>query len=108
MNLMDRRVAERVETNLQARWEGVLTRREGTIVDLSATGCFVLTSDEVKPGELIRIEIQLSEQSWVYFWGEVVYKIPEIGFGLRLTGSSTADEDKLADYIRHKRANQLA
>ncbi len=108
MSMMDRRVAERVEANLSARWEGVLTRREGTIVDLSATGCFVLTSDEVRPGELIRIEIQLAEQGWVYFWGEVVYKIPEIGFGLRLTSSSNADEEKLADYIRNRRSGQFA
>ncbi len=101
--MSDRRRAERVETNLEAHWEGVLTRRAGTIVDLSASGCFILTSDQVKPNELIRLEILMPEGT-VCLWGEVVYKIPEIGFGVRFTGADEAEESLVKEYVLAKRA----
>ena len=99
--MSDRRRSDRVETNLEAHWEGVLTRLAGTIVDLSASGCFILTADQVKPNELIRLEIEMPETS-VCLWGEVVYKIPEIGFGVRFTGADAAEEDAIKEYIRSK------
>ncbi len=102
----DRRRTERVETNLEAHWEGVLTRRAGTIVDLSATGCFILTSDQVKPNELIRLEILMPEGN-VCLWGEVVYKIPEIGFGVRFTGADESEESVLKEYVLAKRAGLM-
>ncbi|HVF49054.1 MAG TPA: PilZ domain-containing protein [Pyrinomonadaceae bacterium] len=105
---MERRRAGRVETNLNARWEGILASRTGNIVDLSWNGCFVLTADEVILGELIRIEIEFPEKGRIYLWGEVVYKNPEIGFGLRFTGSGEAEESVLRDYVQAKRAHQAA
>lgn len=96
---MDRRGAERVRADLAAHWEGVLARRAGTVVDLSLTGCFVLTADEVRPGELIRLEIDLPEGGAINLWGEVVYKIPEMGFGVRFNASDTAEEAALGNFI---------
>ncbi|HYP54494.1 MAG TPA: PilZ domain-containing protein [Pyrinomonadaceae bacterium] len=101
--MTDRRRAERVETSLEAHWEGVLTRLAGTIVDLSATGCFILTADQVRPNELIRLEISMPETT-VCLWGEVVYKIPEIGFGVRFTGADAAEEAVIKDYVLAKRS----
>ncbi len=57
--MSERRIAERFRVKFKARWEGVLSQREGLIADISSTGCFLLTRDEVKPKELVRIEIQL-------------------------------------------------
>jgi hypothetical protein len=105
---MERRRAGRVETNLNARWEGVLMSRTGSVVDLSLTGCFILTSDDVVLGELIRMEVDVPEHGSMYLWGEVVYKNPEIGFGLRFTGSGQAEETALREYIEAKRVNQAA
>jgi hypothetical protein len=76
---------------------------EGHIVDLSSTGCFVLTSDRVKPKELIRIEIQLPTEGWMYLWGEVVYRIEEMGFALSFTGVSDMEQamlNLLIDFVR--------
>lgn len=91
----DRRDAERFQVKLNARWEGVHAQRKGTVVDISSTGCFLLTSDEVSPKELIRIEIQLPTERWIYLWAEVVYQISEMGFALRFTGSTETEQTML-------------
>lgn len=104
--LEDRRKAERIRTKLNARWEGILNRHDGTIVDISAIGCFMLTKDQVTAGELVRIEIQLPTGRWIYLWAEVVYCMPEIGFALQFTGSTRTEETMLAlliDYVSEKR-----
>jgi hypothetical protein len=107
----ERRQAERVYVQLNARWEGVVAQCEGHIVDLSATGCFVLTSDRVKPKELIRVEIQLPTEGWMYLWGEVVYQIEEMGFALRFTGMSEMEEamlNLLLNFMREETSNGTA
>lgn len=101
--MSERRIAERVRVHLNAHWEGVLARREGVISDISSTGCFILTSDEVERGELVRLEIETPTEGWIYLWGEVVYLIEEMGFALRFTGASESEQTMLAlliDYYR--------
>jgi len=107
----ERRQADRVYVQLNARWEGVLAQCEGHVVDLSATGCFVLTSDRVKPKELIRVEIQLPTEGWLFLWGEVVYRIEEMGFALRFTGVSDMEQamlDLLLEFMREETGNPAA
>ena len=99
----EKRTAERVELNLDARWEGVLAQCAGTVVDLSTSGCFILTSDLVMAEELIRLDVDLPTGGAIHLWGEVVYKISEMGFGIRFAGLSTADRamiELLIDYAR--------
>jgi hypothetical protein len=97
----EKRQAPRIRVNINARWEGVLTRHFGTVTDISRTGCFILTVDAVSIKELLRVEIQMLNGKWIYFWGEVVYRAPEIGFGLRFTGTNDAEQkmiDSLVEY----------
>ena len=107
-NVVDeRRRAERVHTDLDARWEGVLAASRGSVVDLSCSGCFVLTNDDVQPRELIRLEIKMPTGRDIYLWGEVVYQIAEMGFALRFTGSDETEHRMLAaclDYLRESKA----
>ena len=101
----ERRAHARVKTRIEARWEGVATSREGTVVDLSADGCFILTADEVQPKELIRLEIPIPHGRRICLWGEVVYQASEIGFALRFTGADEAEKEmieELVDYARSK------
>ncbi len=101
--MSERRISERVRVNLNAQWEGVLARRAGTVSDISATGCFILTSDEAEQGELVRLEIETPTEGWIYLWGEVVYLIQEMGFALRFTGAGESEQamlDLLIDYYR--------
>jgi hypothetical protein len=95
----ERRQHERVEANLDALWEGVLIRHTGTVVDISATGCFILTQDDVKPKELVRLEVVLPDGRRIYLWGEVVYQIPEMGFAVQYTGTDESEHELLEEFL---------
>ena len=95
----DRRSAPRVRVKLPARWEGVLSRENATVTDLSRNGCFVLTGGNVEMKELVSLEIQLTDDQKVRFWAEVVNQAAEIGFALKFNSSSPEDEAALATYL---------
>lgn len=95
----ERRSAPRARVKLQARWEGVLSRENATITDLSRNGCFVLTGGKVEVKELVWLEINLTDQQKVNFWAEVVDSASEIGFALKFNSSSPEDETTLANYL---------
>jgi hypothetical protein len=99
----DRRKSDRFHTRLAASWEGILTRRAGVVVDISATGCFILTRDDVQLKELIRIEIESPTGRNICLWGEVVYRAPEMGFALRFTSTDPMGQQMLGlllEYLR--------
>ena len=109
--MTERRGAERVQVSIDAKWEGVVAQCGGTIVDLSTTGCFILTSDLAAQEELIRLEVELPTGGVIYLWGEVVYKLSEMGFALRFTGMADAERemlDLLLDYVRFNEATSAA
>jgi len=95
----DRRSAPRARVKLAARWAGVLSRENGTVTDLSRSGCFVLTGGKVEEKELVRVEIQLTDKQTVNFWAEVVNQTAEIGFALKFNSSSPEDEAALAAFL---------
>ena len=95
----DRRSAPRARVKLRARWEGVLSRENATITDLSRSGCFLLTGGKVEVKELVWIEIQLTDRQTVNFWAEVVNISAEIGFALKFNSSSPEDEAALAEFL---------
>jgi hypothetical protein len=96
--MQERREAERLRVDLNARWEALRTQGRGSVCDLSSSGCFVLTSAEVKPGQLIRLEITFPQEV-VSFWGQVVYAIAEMGFALRFAFGDDTDQRKLTGLI---------
>src|SRR2546425_777405 len=96
--MQERRAAERLRIDLNARWEALRIEGRGAVCDLSSLGCFVLTSAEVKPGQLIRLEISFPHEA-ASLWGQVVYAIAEIGFALRFAFGDEADRDLLNKLI---------
>lgn len=99
----ERRTAERVRTNLPARWKGAFTGRTGTVVDISMSGCFVLSEDAVRSEELIRLEFELPTGRGIQVWGRVVYRFPEVGFALLFTGLDATERkmiEALVDFAR--------
>ncbi|HEX8098019.1 MAG TPA: PilZ domain-containing protein, partial [Pyrinomonadaceae bacterium] len=78
----ERRKAERVQAHHPVHWEDLFARHEGTISDISTTGCFILTGDSVKHGELIFVEISLPQMLSMNIQGEVVNQARDIGFGM--------------------------
>jgi hypothetical protein len=97
----DRRSAPRARVKLSARWEGVLSRENATVTDLSRSGCFVLTGGKVEVKELVWVEIQLTDNQSVNFWAEVVDQASEIGFALKFISSSPEDENALAKFLEN-------
>ena len=95
----ERRSAPRARVKLPARWEGVLSRENATVTDLSRSGCFVLSGGKVDVKELVWLEIQLTDQQVLNFWAEVVDQASEIGFALKFNSSSPEDEATLAKYL---------
>ena len=96
--MQDRRATERLRIDLNVRWEALGSEGRGTVCDLSSSGCFVLTSAEVKPGQLIRIGINFPQES-ASLWAQVVYEIAEMGFALRFAFATEADKDMLNKLI---------
>ena len=96
----ERRSAPRARVKLTARWEGVLSRENATVTDISRSGCFVLSGGKVEVKELVWLEIQLSQTQTVNFWAEVVDQASEIGFALKFNSSSPEDEDMLSQYLQ--------
>ena len=95
----DTRQATRIRVNLTAYWEGVLERRLATITSLSLNGCFLLSGGEVKPKELVRIEIEMPDGEPVYCWGEVVDHAYDIGFAVRFNALDEAEQERLSNFI---------
>lgn len=96
--MQERRQAERIRLNLPARWQSLLTQDRGTVCDLSASGCFLLTAGEVKAAELVRLEIDFGSHL-VFAWGKVVYRLTEMGFALRFIFSEENERRALTKLI---------
>ena len=96
----ERRLDARVRVNLPARWESFLTQQEGTIVDLSRAGCFVLSGGQLEPNELIRLEITLPNGDRVYPWAEVTQAVEDIGFSARFTSIDDDERERLEQFVR--------
>ena len=100
----DRRENERFGLNLDVTWEGGGSRCNGTVSDISSTGCFVLGSGDVEDGDQVRVDIPLNTGGTLSLWGEVVNHVQEIGFGIRfvaLTDSQKTFLDRLTDTLRN-------
>src|SRR3569832_1557185 len=61
---IERRQHERLTIYLRVRWEGLFGCYEGTISDISAGGCFILSEKQTTLRELIRVEIVLFFGVW--------------------------------------------
>lgn len=81
-----------------------MEQKEGTIVDLSIGGCFILTAHLVETGELIRLEMENS----LVLWGEVIYQVEEMGFGLKFTAAIGEEAQQLAKLIQEQKERDQA
>ena len=82
---IERRRHERINIYLRVKWEGLLGRYDGTLSDMSAGGCFIISENQTTLRELLRLEIELHTGEWVKVWGEVTNQFPGVGFGVRYT-----------------------
>ena len=79
---------------MEASWEGSGIKSRARTVDISATGCFIDTLAEVEVGETLKLKLTLQGQ---YFSVQalVMYRMPNLGFGVRFTKISDSDRLRL-------------
>lgn len=100
----DRRRHERLGVYLRVRWEGLLGCHEGTVSDVSAGGCFILTESPAGLRELVRLEIELHTGEWVKVWGEVTNQFAGVGFGVKYTEFEEEDGRKFTLSLEHTKS----
>jgi hypothetical protein len=101
---VERRQHERINIYLKARWEGLLGCHEGTLSDISAGGCFIISEKPAALRELVRLEIELHTGEWVKVWGEVTNQFPGVGFGVRYTELDEEHEGSFALSLEQTKA----
>lgn len=102
----ERRRAKRYKVNFQARWEGRWASREATVTDLSTCGCFILTDDLVKAGEVVRFELRLPRGGQITVWGTVVYQVEEMGFALNFERFMNEDDRRRLEWLVRAEAHR--
>lgn len=95
----NRRIDERVPTNLPAKWDGLSGTHEARIEDLSLGGCFVNTTRRVDIGEDVGVEIRLASGEWLQLRGDVTSYQPGIGFGVLFTFLTDDEQQTLREII---------
>jgi hypothetical protein len=98
----ERRESPRYRVSLRARWGGgEWEGREGTVTDLSADGCFVMTEDTVAEGKLVQVQVELPEGVALPLWGAVIHRVEGRGFALRFsTFSQGGAKERLRALLR--------
>ncbi|HEX8117146.1 MAG TPA: PilZ domain-containing protein [Pyrinomonadaceae bacterium] len=98
----ERREAPRYKVSLRARWGGgEWAGREGTVTNLSADGCFVMTEGEVTEGELVQVQVELPRGEPLPLWGSVIHRVEGRGFALQFsTFSQGGARERLAALLR--------
>ena len=89
----ERRQSERIDLRLLTQWETVSGVHQGTIVNCSVGGCFVQAQVEEPSTEPIKLSMQLPNGTDIHLWGNVVYYLPTLGFGVQFVSAS--DEGRL-------------
>lgn len=102
----ERRTDSRYEINIDVEWEGAAGRKEGTISDLSQSGCFVMCSGETDDGETVKIFLPLADGMKVEFRAEVVNHVLEIGFGARFVEMTDSKKEFLAKLLKSVKAKE--
>ena len=102
----ERRSDNRYEINIDVEWECAAGRKEGTISDLSLSGCFVMCSGEVDDGETVKIFLPLADGMKVEFRGEVVNHVLEIGFGARFVEMTDTKKEFLTKLLKNMKTSE--
>jgi len=91
----ERRKTERLPLVMEASWEGSCSHSLARTVDISATGCFIDTLGQVEVGETLNLRLTLHDGEYISMQGVVIYQMPSLGFGVRFTRITPADQRRL-------------
>lgn len=103
----ERRAVTRYIVNIDVEWESSTGRNNGTISDLSLTGCFVMCSGDVSDGEKVRILLPIGDGMKVEFRGEIVNHVYEIGFAAKFVEVTESQHNFLQKLINNAKNNSI-
>jgi len=70
---------------------------DGEVSDLSAGGCFIMSGEEVREGDLVKLRLNIPGREDLTVWGNVVFWVRDTGFGVRFSAFSQGGaRDRLA------------
>lgn len=95
----ERRRNERYTVTIDVEWENADGRSKGTLSDISAEGCFILTAGEVSDGETVKVFLPLAGGMKAQFAALVVNHVYEIGFAVRFIELTAAQSDYLKKFV---------
>lgn len=73
---------------------------EAEVTDLSAGGCFVEGGEAVSEGDLVKLRIDVPGHGDLTIWGNVVFWVKNMGFGVRFSAFSQGGaKEKLAELL---------
>ena len=68
----------------------------GTISNLSAGGCYVVSVSEVGRDDLVKLRLESPEHGELTVWGHVTFRAVGLGFGVQFTAFAHGSRDALA------------
>ena len=78
----ERREVARIPVSLEARWKGFSGRGTAQVSNFSTVGCYLETLENIANREVVEVEIRMPSGEWLRLMAQVVYHIPQGGFGL--------------------------
>lgn len=95
----ERRNTERKRVLLEAKWEGMSSRHQARVDDVSLGGCFVNTYGSVSLNEPVSLHILLPAGGLLNLRGAVVTYQPGVGFGMSFGSLTAAEKATLKELI---------
>jgi RNase P/RNase MRP subunit p29 len=95
----ERREVARILTSLEASWKGIAGRHTARVSNLSTVGCYLETSQQALNREVIEVELKMPDGAWLTLQGQVIYRIPEAGFGVFFTDMDEEAREVIAEII---------
>lgn len=97
----ERREGIRVPLQLEVRWEGLDGKRLAYTRDIGKGGCFMESAQTMPVGTRFIFEVKTPTGRCMRLFGEVIYALPDAGFGVRFKLLTEADRNALALLIEY-------
>lgn len=93
--MSDRRDEVRYRVTLDVYWQGTNGRSKGTISDMNRSGCYILSGDPVREGEIVHVFVPGDGEKKAQLTGIVANHQEEIGFAVKFDKLSNEQGDLL-------------
>ena len=89
-----------VTVSLDVVWHGSSAKHDARMSEISMEGCFIDTKEQGRTiGDMVDFKVHLPGGPWVSLQGELINQDYPMGFGLRFTHLTAADQRLLAEVV---------